>query len=222
MQDGRPGAALADDHHRRCDVGARGLGMAAQPVGDLQPRAEVVEDLAGGDLHADLVQRGFLAQRRGEAPEAFLPGVLSEVGEPVVSLAWATSCSGSSSADVIECLSSVARRSTNLGRGLQGKAGPGEPSARACAMLALALAHSGMSTLYVREVPERVYGELRRRARQRGTSISAEAVRLLERGLEVDRPEVRDLLVEIRAARPVAKPGAPSAAELIREDRDRR
>lgn len=89
-------------------------------------------------------------------------------------------------------------------------------------MLALALAHSGMSTLYVREVPERVYGELRRRARQRGTSISAEAVRLLERGLEVDRPEVRDLLVEIRAARPVAKPGAPSAAELIREDRDRR
>jgi plasmid stability protein len=78
------------------------------------------------------------------------------------------------------------------------------------------------TTLYVREVPDRLYGELRRRARQRGSSIAAEALRLLERGLEVDRPEVRDLLAEIRTARPVAKRGTPSAAELIREERERR
>jgi plasmid stability protein len=76
--------------------------------------------------------------------------------------------------------------------------------------------------LYVREVPEQVYGELKRRARQRGSSISREAIRLLARALEADRPEVRELLDEIRSHRPVAPRGSPSAADLLREDRDRK
>lgn len=79
-----------------------------------------------------------------------------------------------------------------------------------------------MPTLYVREVPERVYGELQRRARERRSSISKEAIRLLSHALAADRPEVRELLDEIRSLRPVAVKGAPSAADLIREDRDLR
>lgn len=84
------------------------------------------------------------------------------------------------------------------------------------------LAWRRMGTLYVREVPERVHGALKRRARERGSSISKEAVRLLERALEADRPEVRELLDEIRSLRPVVRRGSPSAGELVREDRDRR
>jgi hypothetical protein len=76
--------------------------------------------------------------------------------------------------------------------------------------------------LYVREVPEHLYGELRRRARDRGTSISKEAIRLLERAIAADRPEVRALLEEIRTLRPIAKRGSPSGAKLVREDRARR
>jgi len=79
-----------------------------------------------------------------------------------------------------------------------------------------------MSTLYVREVPERLYKTLRERAKERGTSIAAEAIRLLERGLQVDRPEARDLLDVIERDRPVAKKGTPGAAALIREERGRR
>lgn len=75
--------------------------------------------------------------------------------------------------------------------------------------------------LYVREVPEAVYGELRRRAKERGSSISKEAIRLLERALEADRPEVRELLNDIRTLRPVAKRKSASAAALVREDRSR-
>ena len=78
-----------------------------------------------------------------------------------------------------------------------------------------------MSTLHVREVPERVYEALRRRARVRNTSISAETIRLLERALRIDKPAVRELLEEIEKDRPVAKE-IVSAAELVREDRDGR
>jgi len=79
-----------------------------------------------------------------------------------------------------------------------------------------------MATLHVRNVPEPTYEALRAKAAERRTSISAEVVRLLERGLRTDRLRVGEILADIEAKRPVARPGAPSAAELIRRDRDER
>jgi hypothetical protein len=79
-----------------------------------------------------------------------------------------------------------------------------------------------MATLYVREVPPEVYESLQRRARERRTSIAKETVRLLAQALRVDRPGVRELIEAIERDRPVARPGTPSAAELIREDRQNR
>jgi len=79
-----------------------------------------------------------------------------------------------------------------------------------------------MATLHVRNVPDPTYEALRERAAERRTSISAEAVRLIERGLRTDRLGVEKLLTRIEAARPVVRPGAPSPAELVRLDRDAR
>lgn len=79
-----------------------------------------------------------------------------------------------------------------------------------------------MATLHVRNVPDRTYEALRERAKERRSSISAEAIRLIERGLRTDRLGVDELLARIEATRVRARPGAPSAAELIRQDRDAR
>ena len=81
-----------------------------------------------------------------------------------------------------------------------------------------------MPTLYVRDVPAELYERLRREAASARRSLSAETVELLRRGLS-SRPGVSlEQLLEgadrIRAehALPV---DSPTAAELIREDRDR-
>lgn len=79
-----------------------------------------------------------------------------------------------------------------------------------------------MATLHVRNVPDRTYDALRQSAEERRTSISAEAIRLIERALRTDRARVNELLAEIEGTRVTARPGAPSAAELIRRDRDER
>jgi plasmid stability protein len=79
-----------------------------------------------------------------------------------------------------------------------------------------------MATLHVRNVPDPTYEALRERAVERRSSISAEAIRLIERGLRTDRARVNELLAEIEASRVRARPGAPGAAELIRRDRDER
>lgn len=79
-----------------------------------------------------------------------------------------------------------------------------------------------MATLHVRNVPDRTYEALRERARERRTSISAEAIRLIERALRTDHARVNELLAEIEATRVTARPDAPTAAELIRQDRDER
>jgi plasmid stability protein len=76
-----------------------------------------------------------------------------------------------------------------------------------------------VATLHVRDVPTETYEALRRRAAERGTSIGAETIRLLRRALRTDTADVRALLDEIDATRPVARRGAPSAAALIRRDR---
>jgi len=79
-----------------------------------------------------------------------------------------------------------------------------------------------MSVLYVREVPDELYGALRRRARERRTSISREAIRLLQSALRTDDPALADLLLEVESHRPRTPRGTPPAAELIRADRDGR
>lgn len=79
-----------------------------------------------------------------------------------------------------------------------------------------------MPTLHVREVPSDVYESLQKRARERRTSIAKETIRLLTQALQVDRPGVRELIEAIERDRPAARRGTPSAAELIREDRQSR
>lgn len=79
-----------------------------------------------------------------------------------------------------------------------------------------------MATLHVRDFPDSTYQALRERASEKRSSISAEAVRLIERALRTDRTRVNQLLDEIEASRVTAAQGAPSAAALIRRDRDER
>ena len=79
----------------------------------------------------------------------------------------------------------------------------------------------GMATLHVRGVPDELYRRLKRRARDRHSSITAEAIRLLDRGLDFERPGQERLIDAIRREREPVRTGAPSAAELIREDRER-
>jgi CRP-like cAMP-binding protein len=74
----------------------------------------------------------------------------------------------------------------------------------------------------VRHVPERTYEALRERAAERRSTISAEAIRLIERALRTDRARVSELLDQVEAVRVKAQAGAPSAADLIRQDRDDR
>jgi plasmid stability protein len=79
-----------------------------------------------------------------------------------------------------------------------------------------------MPTLHVRNVPEHTYEALRERAMEHRTSISVEAIRLIERALRTDRSRVNELLTRIESSRVAARKGTPSAAELIRQDRDER
>lgn len=79
-----------------------------------------------------------------------------------------------------------------------------------------------MATLHVRNVPEGTYEALRKLAAERRSSIGAEALRLLDRALRTDVAEVRAVLDEIEAHRPVVRRGAPTPAQLIRRDRARR
>ncbi len=77
-----------------------------------------------------------------------------------------------------------------------------------------------MATLHVRGVPDELYEALHERASERHSSITAETIRLLRRALALERPGQAALLDAIRSEREQVAPGTPSAAELIREDRD--
>ena len=80
-----------------------------------------------------------------------------------------------------------------------------------------------MATLYVREVPERLYKRLRARARRNGRSLNAEVVEILD---DVVRHERDAQLVTQRLAELAAEidwpEDAPTPEEMIREERDRR
>jgi plasmid stability protein len=79
-----------------------------------------------------------------------------------------------------------------------------------------------MATLHVRAVPEETYEALRRLATERGSSMNAEAIRLLRRALRTDTAAVRALLDQIESRRPMPRRRAPPPAALIRRDRDGR
>lgn len=78
-----------------------------------------------------------------------------------------------------------------------------------------------MAILHVRGVPEELYGDLTAMAQERGSSITAEAIRLLRKALALERPGQARLIDEIMAAREPRRDDAISSAELIREDRNR-
>ena len=78
-----------------------------------------------------------------------------------------------------------------------------------------------MATLYVRDVPERLYERLRARARRNGRSLNAEVIELLQAdvGRETDAAAITRELREI-AKRVKAEPDAPTPERLIRQGRE--
>ena len=82
---------------------------------------------------------------------------------------------------------------------------------------------SYVPTLHLRNVPTKVYDGLRRRAKQNGRSMNAEAVALLEEAIDREQrrgtitDELRRLAEEINLP-----PDAPKPEEIIREARDER
>jgi plasmid stability protein len=81
-----------------------------------------------------------------------------------------------------------------------------------------------MPTLYVRDVPSELYERLRREAASARRSLSAETIELLRRSLAPAHGISLEQLLQgadrIRAQHSLP-PGSPTAAELIREDRER-
>ena len=80
-----------------------------------------------------------------------------------------------------------------------------------------------MATLYVRDVPEKLYKRLRARARRNGRSLNAEVLELIDEAVlrELTSEEITDRLAEL-AAEIDLPPDAPRPEDIIREERDRR
>ena len=80
-----------------------------------------------------------------------------------------------------------------------------------------------MAILHVRNVPEKLYGRIRRLAAEERSSLSAEVIRLLDTAVagREQRREVASLLAGIRRRRIKLPAGAPSTLTLLREDRNR-
>lgn len=85
-----------------------------------------------------------------------------------------------------------------------------------------------MATLYVRDLPEELYEQLKKRAAQEGRSINQEAIRLLRIALLTGRPKPDpefkawlDRVVEQRERWAREGRKFPDSTTLIREDRDR-
>ena len=80
-----------------------------------------------------------------------------------------------------------------------------------------------MATLHVRNVPDRLYEQLKSRAQAERRSLSTEVVMILERALKRPHHSQRELLqaLQRRQRFSPAKAGASSSLELLREDRSR-
>lgn len=72
--------------------------------------------------------------------------------------------------------------------------------------------------IQVRNVPNRTHGELKRRAKARGQTLTAYIEEILER--EVARPTKEEVFAEIRSRTPIVL-DIP-AAEIIRQEREER
>ena len=80
-----------------------------------------------------------------------------------------------------------------------------------------------MATLYVRDVPEKLYKRLRARARRNGRSLNAEVLELIDEAVlrELSSEEITDRLAEL-AAEIDLPPDAPRPEDIIRQERNRR
>ena len=74
-----------------------------------------------------------------------------------------------------------------------------------------------MKMVQVRNVPDDVHRKLKERAAREGTTLSNLILREMER--IANRPSPEELFERIRTRTPV---GGPSAADLIRSERDQR
>lgn len=77
-----------------------------------------------------------------------------------------------------------------------------------------------MSTLQIRDVPEDIKQVLKVRAAQAGQSLSEYALAELRRSAE--RPTLAELTARIQARGGPTRPLEPSAAEILRAERDAR
>jgi hypothetical protein len=73
-----------------------------------------------------------------------------------------------------------------------------------------------MATLQIKQVPEELHAELRRRAEGNRQTLRDYVLNVLER--EVERPSIVDWLRDVRANEAVVD--GPSSAELVRAARD--
>jgi len=83
-----------------------------------------------------------------------------------------------------------------------------------------------MATLYVENVPDKLYRALRDRARRHRKSIAAEVVALLEDNIPTPaelkhRRQFLDLVRRLRARKPPASGPFPTTEQMQREDRQR-
>jgi plasmid stability protein len=85
------------------------------------------------------------------------------------------------------------------------------------------LASTVVATLYVRDVPERLYKRLRTRARRNSRSLNAEVLEILE---ETAARDAESALITRRLAELAERidlpADAPKPEEIIRGERDRR
>ncbi len=79
-----------------------------------------------------------------------------------------------------------------------------------------------MATLHVRNVPERLYARLKRRAEEQHRSLGSEVITLLEWAVaEAERaPGVTLASIRERRAFNPSAAGAPDSTELLRQDRE--
>jgi plasmid stability protein len=77
-------------------------------------------------------------------------------------------------------------------------------------------------TLYIRNVPKDVYDALRQQAKERGTSISSQALEILEEALRWKRRSWDEVMASLEAnAKEIGfGPDWPAPEDVIREDRD--
>ena len=80
-----------------------------------------------------------------------------------------------------------------------------------------------MATLYVRDVPEKLYKRLRARARRNGRSLNAEVLELIDEAVlrELSSDEITERLAELAAEIDLSL-DAPRPEDIIRQERDRR